>query len=61
MSERFAVKQRITDSGRSCVWYVVDREREFPSWEFSSQKTGAKNRILAVTASRILNKGWGYD
>lgn len=57
---RFQIRKRITDSGRSRIWYIVDRLGEFPSWSFGSTSE-EKNRRLATTAALLLNKGYGYD
>lgn len=57
---RFQIRKRITDSGRSRIWYVVDCLGQFPSWSFGRSSEDG-NRKLATTAALLLNKGYGYD
>lgn len=56
---RFTIKKRITDSGRSRIWYVTDSLGRFPSWCFNGPREEL-NRVHAATAANLLNKGYGY-
>lgn len=54
--ERFRVKKRITDSGRSKVWFVEDTWGELPLWMFNEGKSDHNHR-LATEAAELLNLG----
>lgn len=60
MSERFRVQKRITDSGRSKVWFVIDNHKLLPPWMFN-EGSGAHNRMLAEQAADLLNRGNSLD